>query len=224
MSATIVTRWFRIWRTRNTYRPERHYFRGPGPKCREKSVGIVSMAKQEVDLESAPADSAGFRRDQKADEADRSPARSEIKLDKNENGKAWCRRKRHGQARISHRCDGDRPRRPALGPARGQSFPSRAIRIVVPTPAAAPPDVLARVIGNALAEAEGWTVVVENKPGGAMTIGATDVLRQPADGHTLLSVTTPIAAAPSLVPSAQRRSKPISRRSSRPGPPIMSWW
>jgi tripartite-type tricarboxylate transporter receptor subunit TctC len=87
--------------------------------------------------------------------------------------------------------------------ARAQSFPSRNIRIVVPTPAGAPPDILARVVGNAMAEAEGWTVIIENKPGGAMTIGAAEVLRQPADGHTLLSVTAPIAAAPALVPSAQ---------------------
>lgn len=85
----------------------------------------------------------------------------------------------------------------------GQSYPSKPIRIVVPTPAGAPPDVLARIIGNAIAEAEGWTVVVENKPGAAMTLGAADVLRQPADGYSLLSVTAPIAAAPALLPSAK---------------------
>ena len=88
-------------------------------------------------------------------------------------------------------------------PAQAQSFPSRNIRVVVPAPAGAPPDILARLVGNAVAEAEGWTVVIENKPGGAMTIGATDVLRQPADGYTLMSVTAPIAASQSLVPSAQ---------------------
>src|SRR5689334_9847935 len=79
--------------------------------------------------------------------------------------------------------------------ASAQSFPSGVIRIVVPTPAGTPPDILARVVGNGIAEAEGWTVVVENKAGGAMTIGTAEVLRQPADGHTLLSVTAPIAAA-----------------------------
>lgn len=91
----------------------------------------------------------------------------------------------------------------AYAPALAQSFPSRSIRIVVPAPAGSPPDILARIVGNAVAEAEGWTVVVENKPGGAMTIGATDVLRQPANGYTLMSVTAPIAASQSLVPSAQ---------------------
>lgn len=93
----------------------------------------------------------------------------------------------------------------AYAPALAQSFPSKNIRIVVPTGAGAPPDLLARIVGNAIAEAEGWTVVVENKPGGAMTIGAGEVLRQPADGYTLLSVTAPIAAAPSLVPASNLR-------------------
>ena len=85
----------------------------------------------------------------------------------------------------------------------GQAFPSKYIRVVVPTGAGSPPDILARIVGNAITEAEGWTVVVENKPGAAMTLGAAEVLRQPPDGHTLLSVTTPIAAAPALIPNAK---------------------
>ena len=75
-----------------------------------------------------------------------------------------------------------------------QSFPSNVIRIVVPTSASTPPDILARIIATALSEAEGWKVVVENKPGAVMTIGTMEALNQPADGHTLLSVTAPIAA------------------------------
>ena len=45
-------------------------------------------------------------------------------------------------------------------------------------------------------------MVVENKPGAVMTIGVAEVLKQPADGHTLLSVSAPIAAVPGLVPNA----------------------
>src|ERR1700730_1371260 len=91
----------------------------------------------------------------------------------------------------------------ALGSAFAQSFPSNVIRIVVPFSASTPPDILARIIASALSDAEGWKVVVENKPGAVMTIGAAEVLHQPADGHTLLSVTAPIAAVPALVPNAQ---------------------
>src|SRR5258705_3862014 len=68
----------------------------------------------------------------------------------------------------------------------GQSFPSNVIRIVVPYSASTPPDIIARIIANALSEGEGWNVIVENKPGAVGTIGAIEVLKQPADGHTLL--------------------------------------
>jgi tripartite-type tricarboxylate transporter receptor subunit TctC len=91
----------------------------------------------------------------------------------------------------------------AGGSALGQSFPSGVIRIVVPTSASTPPDILARVVATALSDGEGWKVIVENKPGAVMTIGATEVLKQPADGHTLLSITAPFAAVPGLVPDAK---------------------
>jgi tripartite-type tricarboxylate transporter receptor subunit TctC len=92
---------------------------------------------------------------------------------------------------------------PALRRASAQSFPTNVIRIVVPTSASTPPDILARIVAAALSDSEGWKVVVENKAGAVMTIGAMDVLSQPADGHTLFSVTAPISALPALVPNAQ---------------------
>jgi tripartite-type tricarboxylate transporter receptor subunit TctC len=89
-----------------------------------------------------------------------------------------------------------------LPQANAQSFPTGVIRIVVPTSASTPPDILARIIANALSEGEGWKVVVENKPGGVNTIGAMEVVKAPADGHTILSITAPFAAVPALVPNA----------------------
>ena len=86
--------------------------------------------------------------------------------------------------------------------AKAQGFPTGVIRIVVPTSASTPPDILARLVASALSDGEGWRVVVENKPGAATSIGAMEVLKQPADGHTLFSVTAPIAAAPALLPNA----------------------
>jgi tripartite-type tricarboxylate transporter receptor subunit TctC len=72
----------------------------------------------------------------------------------------------------------------------------------VPNSVSTPPDILARLIATTLSDDEGWKVVVENKPGAVMTIGAHEVLKQEADGHTLLSVTAPIAAVPALMPNA----------------------
>src|ERR1700704_3998346 len=90
----------------------------------------------------------------------------------------------------------------AFRPALAQPYPSGVIRIVVPYSASTPPDILARIVATALSEREGWNVIVENKPGAVMTIGTNEVLRQPADGHSLLSITAPFAAAPARVPDA----------------------
>jgi tripartite-type tricarboxylate transporter receptor subunit TctC len=88
-------------------------------------------------------------------------------------------------------------------PAFAQPYPSSVIRIVVPYSASTPPDILARIVATALSEGEGWNVIVENKPGAVMTIGTNEVLKQPADGYTLLSITAPFAAVPALVPDAK---------------------
>jgi tripartite-type tricarboxylate transporter receptor subunit TctC len=91
-----------------------------------------------------------------------------------------------------------------LGPQAvfAEDYPSKVIRIVVPFSASTPPDILARIAANALIDGEGWKIIVEDKPGAVMTIGANEVLRQEPDGHTLLSVTAPIAAVPALMPNA----------------------
>lgn len=86
--------------------------------------------------------------------------------------------------------------------AAAQSFPSKVIRIIVPAGSASPPAILGRIVANALAEGEGWKVIVEDKPGAAQTIGANYVWQQPADGYTLLAATPPIAAIPGLMPGA----------------------
>jgi tripartite-type tricarboxylate transporter receptor subunit TctC len=82
-----------------------------------------------------------------------------------------------------------------------QSFPSRLVRIVAPTGPGSPPDIMARIVAGGLSDGEAWKVIVEDKPGAATTIGAAEVLKQPADGHTLFVAMPPITAAPGLVPN-----------------------
>ena len=53
-----------------------------------------------------------------------------------------------------------------------QDYPSRPIRIIVPTPAGGPVDVMARLLANALPAVLGQNVFVENKPGAGNTIGS----------------------------------------------------
>ena len=83
----------------------------------------------------------------------------------------------------------------------GQPYPSRPIRIVVPTAPSTPPDIISRIVANDLTENEGWTVVVENRPGAVMTIAGSDVLRQPADGYSIYAMSLPVSAASAFLPN-----------------------
>jgi tripartite-type tricarboxylate transporter receptor subunit TctC len=67
----------------------------------------------------------------------------------------------------------------------GQSFPSRPIRIIMPTVAGSAPDVRTRQMSSKLAEALGQPVIVENRPGGNGIIAAREAARAAPDGHTL---------------------------------------
>jgi len=67
-----------------------------------------------------------------------------------------------------------------------QDFPSRAVRFVIPFPAAGTTDTIARTVAPPLGKALGQGVVIENRPGANTVIGAELVMRAPADGHTLL--------------------------------------
>jgi tripartite-type tricarboxylate transporter receptor subunit TctC len=69
-----------------------------------------------------------------------------------------------------------------------QSFPSHAVRIVVPYPPGGGTDVLTRLVGRHLGDALGQPVVIENRPGGNAQIGMDVVAKSPADGHTLLAI------------------------------------
>lgn len=72
------------------------------------------------------------------------------------------------------------------GLASAQAWPTKTVTIVVPFPAGGTTDVLARAISNKLSTAIGQPVIVDNKPGAGATLGADQVSKATADGHTLL--------------------------------------
>src|SRR5437660_7287718 len=74
----------------------------------------------------------------------------------------------------------------AAAPGFGQQFPSRPVKIVVPTSPGGATDALSRQIGARLSGLWGQPVIVENKPGANQIIGAAYVAKAAPDGNTLL--------------------------------------
>ena len=70
--------------------------------------------------------------------------------------------------------------------ARAQSFPNRAVTIVVPYPAGGPVDVTARLIAQSIGTSLGQPIAVDNRGGGAGVIGSVAVQHAEPDGHTLI--------------------------------------
>src|SRR6516165_1145942 len=77
--------------------------------------------------------------------------------------------------------------------ALSETYPTRLVRIIVPTATGSTADILVRLIGQWLSERLGQPFVVENRPGGGTNIGTEAVARASADGYTLLWTASPNA-------------------------------
>lgn len=89
----------------------------------------------------------------------------------------------------------------AAATAAAQSYPNRAIRIVVPYPPGGGADITARPIAQMLSERLGQPVVIEHHGGASGMIGADIVAKAPPDGYTLLvSASTEVALNVALFP------------------------
>jgi tripartite-type tricarboxylate transporter receptor subunit TctC len=87
---------------------------------------------------------------------------------------------------------------PAVAAAQ-DAYPARTVRIIVPYPAATPPDALARIAAQRLNDSWGHPVIVEVRDGAAGAIGTTQVAKAAPDGHTLLFTPDfPIVMSPAI--------------------------
>jgi tripartite-type tricarboxylate transporter receptor subunit TctC len=81
-------------------------------------------------------------------------------------------------------------------PAAAQPYPNRPVKIIVPTPAGGPVDVMARILANALPPFLGQNAIVENRAGAGNTLGSKAAAAADPDGYTLL-----VSAASGLIMS-----------------------
>ena len=102
----------------------------------------------------------------------------------------------------------------AAAQASGANFPTKPIRLVVPFPPGGSNDILARFLAQKMTERMGQQTIVDNRPGADGIIGTELAVRAPADGHTILIVSTsytmnpavhklPFDPVKSLIPIAQ---------------------
>jgi tripartite-type tricarboxylate transporter receptor subunit TctC len=102
-----------------------------------------------------------------------------------------------------------------------QSYPSRAVRLIVPFAPGGSNDIIARILGERLTDALGQPIVVDNRPGAGGVIGTESAVKSEPDGHVLLiGATSTMAANPSLYASFNldptRDLTPITQIASGP--------
>jgi len=104
--------------------------------------------------------------------------------------------------------------------ALGETYPSKPVRLIVTYPPAGSSDLMARILGQKLAELWGQPVIVENKPGAAGSIGMDYAAHQPPDGYSfVIGNLGPVAVNPLLskVPyDVERDFVPVSMIATGP--------
>jgi tripartite-type tricarboxylate transporter receptor subunit TctC len=84
----------------------------------------------------------------------------------------------------------------------GLPYPTRPIRVIAPAVIGSPPDVVARLVGEKLANEFKYPIVVDNRPGASGVLGLEALAKAPSDGHTLGAVGMVfMAVTPRLLPS-----------------------
>ena len=110
---------------------------------------------------------------------------------------------------------------PVGGAARAATYPDHTVRIIVPTAPAGAIDGAARALGAGLSARWGQSVVIDNRPGANMAIGAEIAAKAPADGYTLLvahdgAMAMNVAATPNLPYDPKRDFAPVTMISTLP--------
>lgn len=110
----------------------------------------------------------------------------------------------------------------ALVPAAAwaQTYPSKVVRYLIPTPAGSGADAIGRIVAGGMAQAFGQQVIVDNRGGAANNIGAEIAAKAPPDGYTLFQATLTHAVNVTLYPKLAydlvRDFAPVTQLASSP--------
>jgi tripartite-type tricarboxylate transporter receptor subunit TctC len=101
------------------------------------------------------------------------------------------------------------------------NYPSRPIRLIVPFPAGGGTDLIAREVANKVATSNGWSIIIDNKPGSGGNLGVDAAAKAAPDGYTLvLGQTSNLAINPTLYPKLpydpQKDLAPVALVASAP--------
>ena len=101
----------------------------------------------------------------------------------------------------------------------GQAYPAKPVRLIIPFPPGGSNDVVGRAIGQQLGERLGQSVVIDNRGGAGGIIGTNEAAKSPADGYTLLLISTafPTSIAFNRLPQdAMKSFAPVALLGSGP--------
>lgn len=87
----------------------------------------------------------------------------------------------------------------ASGALAAEAYPARPIKLIVPFPPGGGPDLIAREVATTVTTQQGWTIIIDNKPGSGGNIGMDAAAKSAPDGYTLvMGQTSNMAINPSL--------------------------
>jgi tripartite-type tricarboxylate transporter receptor subunit TctC len=110
---------------------------------------------------------------------------------------------------------------PATAQDSAKDYPNRPITLVVPFAPGGSTTIVARIVGDRLADALGQQIIIDNRPGAGGTIGTRQVAKSAPDGYTIvLGYTGTLAIGPSLFPNVgydvRKDFAPIGRIATAP--------
>src|SRR4051812_45501008 len=106
-------------------------------------------------------------------------------------------------------------------PSIAQTYPDRAVKIVVPFAPGGVVDLVARALGQRLEIEMKQSFVIENRTSGGTTVGVASVANAPADGYTLLLVDPSVTISPSLRQNAPYQLNQLKTLATLTTAPLM---